>query len=139
MKINVVNLQEIGGMVVYGGVDAKFNAMRVFPPHEIQYPDLLRDRDFFSKIGCPHLALKYPQQEVEKDRGWETPSPVKRMTSGNLVQDLKVHIEKIKLAISKRIKEKILDKIDWKMSDTYWKEEGNLHLFSIKEEIIDLN
>ena len=48
------------GMVAYCGSDIEFNNLRVFPPQNLRYPDILRDKDFFEKIGCPHLRLKYP-------------------------------------------------------------------------------
>ena len=74
-------MQIVNNMVVYGGIDPKFNAKRVFPPSEIEYPDLLRDRDFFTKIGCPHLAIKYPQQSLDREPKTEVLSPLKMMLS----------------------------------------------------------
>ena len=54
------------GMVAYCGKDKEFNSLRVFPPSTLRYPDMLRDPNFFDKIGCPHLRLKYPS-EAEQD------------------------------------------------------------------------
>jgi hypothetical protein len=52
-------------MVVYCGVDPEFNALRVLPPVEIMYPDLMRDKEeFFEMIGCPHLKEKYYPSEI---------------------------------------------------------------------------
>jgi hypothetical protein len=43
-----------------GGVDPYFNALRVFPPFVMNYPDLREDKDtFYDLIGSPHLKQKY--------------------------------------------------------------------------------
>ena len=47
------------------GVDPAFNALRVFPPKELSYPDIDLDGDaFYDKIGCPHLREKYKRIEM---------------------------------------------------------------------------
>jgi len=51
----------VNNNIVYGGVDQNFNDRRVLPPGEIGYPDLLINKDFYDRIGCPHLAVKYAQ------------------------------------------------------------------------------
>ena len=69
-KDDTVKMTLINNMCVYAGVDEAFNALRVFPPGELIYPDLIKDKDFYDKIGCPHLAAKYPsaeQQELMED------------------------------------------------------------------------
>lgn len=53
-------------MVAYSGVDIKFNNLRVFPPPELKYPEMLKNKDFFDQIGCPHLRLKYPNEEESR-------------------------------------------------------------------------
>ena len=46
---------QISGLVVYGR-DDPFNALRVFPPDTLNYPEFLRDKDsFYKKIGRPDL------------------------------------------------------------------------------------
>jgi hypothetical protein len=61
VKMTIVN-----NMVVYAGVDEAFNSLRVFPPGELIYPDLIKDEDFYDRIGCPHLAAKYPSAEQQE-------------------------------------------------------------------------
>ena len=58
--------------MVASGVDPEFNALRVLPPAELEYPDLMRDgMDFYDMINCPHLKSKYNNDadgdDVEKD------------------------------------------------------------------------
>lgn len=65
------------------GVDPAFNALRVMPPPELQYPDF-HDDDFFEKIGCPHLKHKYCQPEEEAEAENTALKPVERAS-----QDLK--------------------------------------------------
>jgi hypothetical protein len=40
--------------------------LRIFPPSEINYPDIKYDEDFFEKIGCPRLRVKFPTKEEKK-------------------------------------------------------------------------
>ena len=55
-----INLTEVNGLIVYGGVDKKFNALRVFPPFEMNYPDMIKNKgNFYELIGLPHLKEKY--------------------------------------------------------------------------------
>ena len=52
-------MQVINNNIVYGGADSKFNERRILPPGEIAYPDMIKHKDFYKRIGCPHLELKY--------------------------------------------------------------------------------
>ena len=75
------------------GVDPKFNALRVFPP-EINYPDIMRDENFFELIGCSHLAPKYSNKVEEKVA------------------------EVVEIKTTARLKPEIIDKIDWRVWET---------------------
>ena len=55
--------------MIFGGVDSKFNALRILPPHELFYPDPVKDKDvFWKEIGCPHLKVKYQKSNSRKER-----------------------------------------------------------------------
>ena len=78
------------------GVDPVFNALRVFPPLELNYPDIEADGDsFYDRIGCPHLLEKFKLIEMAYNPEILVPKP--RFT-GLKTKDR-------------------LQKIDWCMSD----------------------
>ena len=63
-RLSFRHIHLVHGSVIYSGDDLDFNALRVLPPSEFQYPDILRDGDkFYEKIMCPNLKAKYSMQE----------------------------------------------------------------------------
>ena len=58
MTISHVNV--IHGSLVYAGSDIDFNKLRILPPAEFHYPDILKDgSNFYKLIGLPKLRFKY--------------------------------------------------------------------------------
>ena len=87
---------EVDDEAVEAGVDPVFNALRVFPPLELNYPDIEADGDaFYDRIGCPHLLEKFKLIEMAYNPEILVPKP--RFT-GLKTKDR-------------------LQKIDWRMSD----------------------
>ena len=55
-----IRMCAVNGAIVYGGLDQKFNELRVFPPFDMDYPDLIKNKEnFYDLIGCPHLKEKF--------------------------------------------------------------------------------
>lgn len=57
----------VQGQIIIQGVDTEFNKLRVFPPSTLKYPDLKYDPDFYNKIECPQLRLKYDLSKKEQE------------------------------------------------------------------------
>ena len=43
----IFKMQAVNNMCVYGGVDGRFNALRILPPHQLIYPDFVKDEQGF--------------------------------------------------------------------------------------------
>ena len=118
-------MQQVNNTIVYSGIDARFNSLRVFPPVEMKYPDLLRDKDFFERINCPHLRLKYPNAEEKKllacDPKKMNEHEVERMKSLGL-NDLVAAFEYSKRKTTFRLNKDILNKMDWNVRNMHVKD-----------------
>ena len=100
---------DIGGREYYGGVDFAFNSLRVFPPAELEYPDMIEDDDFYEKIGRPHLKQRYSNNLDDLE------TPIERKGFAGVVEAY----EASKNRTTQRLKTEILDKIDWQVWDTH--------------------
>jgi len=67
-ETETLTVQVINNQAVVSGFDIKFNTLRVLPPSDFEYPDIMRDGEsFFDKINCCHLKKKYPPAVNEGD------------------------------------------------------------------------
>ena len=116
-----LTIQAIGDNVVHSGVDKHFNALRVFPPNTLRYPDFMRTEDFYDVIGCPWLRLKYPTESeavaLNADPNTMQKLPAKFLKKLATFSRIEI-VEKVKqitLPTTDRLTNDYLDKMNWKI------------------------
>ena len=117
--------------------------MRIFPPSEINYPDLKNDDDFFEKIGMPQLRIKYPNAEerkfLEMDR---MAMKVALKVTKNETESKYAYLHELMLVhrrpTTRRLVWDILDKMDWKVWEMYPEQIG-LHKTDPRKCVYDMS
>ena len=100
-KEEVMHAVIINDQIVASGVDPEFNALRVFPPAELEYPDIMGDgAAFYDKIGSMRLRVKYMPESVDEMMG-DGSSELQY----NSMCDLLEAIEKLKRHTTNRLNE----------------------------------
>ena len=103
--------------------------MRVFPPPELKYPDIKSDGlDFYDKIGCPKLKIKYAPKKISK-LGMLLKAnlqEVKADTGNDGMNELMRGVSVMKLKTTARIQRVYLNKLNWNMCEVKYSDLGKV-------------